>query len=81
MATGLVCRGICLTLVSLLMGLWLMVHPERSYACSCIPPGSQLEELAASHAVFEGRVASLHYYESGDSTRSDGESTWSGGAP
>ena len=81
MATDLACRVMCLTLISLLIVLWLITHAGRSYACSCLPIGSPLEELAASYAVFEGRVISLQYYESGESTLSDGENTWSGSDP
>ena len=49
-----------LVLVVALIGVWLMVHPETAYACSC---GGKLESLSealeGADAVFMGRVASV----------------------
>ena len=50
-----------------LIGLWILVHPEPSYACSCVENGSPIEELANSAAVFMGRVVSVHELDPGDS--------------
>ena len=48
-----------LALIVPLMGLWFMVHPERSYACSCLEPGPPSEEMEKADAVFMGRVVSV----------------------
>ena len=42
-----------------LIVLWILVHPEPSYACSCVENGPPIEELANSAAVFMGRVVSV----------------------
>ena len=48
-----------LALIVPLIGLWFIMQPSRSYACSCIPYGSPSEELEESAAVFLGRVFSV----------------------
>ncbi len=40
--------------------LWHLENPSQVYACSCLPPGTPLEELEESAAVFAGRVVSIH---------------------
>ena len=45
-------------LVVLLAGLLSFLLPEKSYACSCVCPGSPTEELEKSAAVFSGTVKS-----------------------
>ncbi len=55
--------AIRLVLIVPLIGLWLMAHPERSYACSCLEPGSPSEELEEADAVFMGRVVSVRGVE------------------
>ena len=49
-----------------LISLWLLLHPEQSYACSCVTPGSPSEEMATSAAVFMGRVVSVREFEPND---------------
>ena len=62
-----------LVLIVPLIGLWLMVHPEQSYACSCAPPGSPSEALEGADAVFMGRAVSVKEVEEvyGDRTYVD----------
>ena len=55
--------AIRLVLIVPLIGLWYVVHPERSYACSCLEPGSPSEELEEADAVFMGRVVSVREVE------------------
>ena len=50
---------ILIVLVLLIIGLWIILQPGRSYACSCIEPGSPTEALERSAAVFAGRVVSM----------------------
>ena len=45
-------------LAALLAGLLSFLLPEKSYACSCVRPGSPTEELEKSAAVFSGTVKS-----------------------
>jgi len=37
----------------------ILIMPGSAHACSCVPPGSQQEELAESDAVFSGMVTSV----------------------
>ena len=60
--------AIPLALIISLLAVWLLLQPERSYACSCIWPDSPSEELANSAAVFMGRVVSVREFERGDNT-------------
>ena len=52
-----------------LIGLWFILHPERSYACICVPPlspdydDSPSGERARSAAVFMGKVVSIRDFE------------------
>ena len=55
-----------MALIVLLIGVWLTTHPERSYACSCVTPGSPSEELAKSTAVFMGQVVSVREFDRGN---------------
>ena len=59
MAVNFASVAVRLALVLALVGLWLFSYPERSYACSCVDPGSPSEALERSGAVFVGRVVSL----------------------
>ena len=44
--------------------LWLLWTPGPVYACSCVAPGTPLEELEQFSAVFAGRVVSVvHSYD------------------
>lgn len=46
--------------IALLVGvLWLLGNTGQAYACSCVEPGSPLEELETSAAVFAGQVVSV----------------------
>ena len=60
--------AIPLALIISLLAVWLLLQPERSYACSCIWPDSPSEELANSAAVFMGRVVSVREFERRDNT-------------
>ena len=51
--------GLAITLIS----LWVVVQTDLSHACTCILPGSPVEELAESSVVFKGRVVSLRHYD------------------
>ena len=42
-----------------LMGIWLLMQPEQSFALSCVGPGSPSEELERADAVFMGRAVSV----------------------
>ena len=67
MATNFVSTFTRMTLIGLLIiGLWLYLHPEQGYACSCPSPGSPSEELAESAAVFMGQVVSVRELERDD---------------
>ena len=55
-----------LALIIPLIGFWLVVPPERSYACSCADPGSPSWALAESAAVFMGRAVSVREFERAD---------------
>ena len=59
MVTDIGSLSIRLVLIAFLIGLWAMMSPERSYACSCVMPGSPSEELAEASAVFMGRAVSV----------------------
>ena len=54
--------SIRLALIAGLIGFSLISTPGRSYACSCVQPGTPSEELARSTAVFVGRVISVTRY-------------------
>ena len=62
-----------LVLIVPLIGLWLMAHPEQSYACSCAQPSSPSEALEGADAVFMGRAVSVSKVEEvyGDRTYVD----------
>ena len=46
--------------IALLVGvLWLLGNTGQAYACSCAEPGSPIEALETSAAVFVGRVVSI----------------------
>ena len=51
--------------LALLVGvIWFLGTPGPVYACSCVAPGTPLEELEQSSAVFAGRVVSAqHSYD------------------
>lgn len=49
-----------------LISLLLLLHPEQSYACTCLPPDSPSAELSTSAAVFMGRVVSVREFERDD---------------
>ena len=55
-----------LVLMVSLSGTWLVVHPETSHACSCLPLDPPPLALEEADAVFVGRVASLRHTESQD---------------
>ena len=42
-----------------MIGLWFVVSPTSTYACSCAPPGTPEEALAESELVFRGTVTSI----------------------
>ncbi len=46
--------------IALLLGvLWILGNTGQAYACSCAEPGSPIEALETSAAVFVGRVVSI----------------------
>ncbi|MCY3920544.1 MAG: hypothetical protein OXG38_12185, partial [Chloroflexi bacterium] len=46
--------------IALLVGvLWVLGNTGQAYACSCAEPGSPIEALETSAAVFVGRVVSI----------------------
>ena len=46
--------------IALLVGVvWLLGNTGQAYACSCADPGSPIEALETSAAVFAGRVVSV----------------------
>ena len=55
-----------MALIVPLISFWILLHPEQSYACSCVTPGSTSEELATSAVVFVGRVVSVREFERDD---------------
>ena len=52
-----------LVLAASLIGLWAMINPEPSYACSCAERSSPSEALERADAVFMGRAVSVSYVE------------------
>ena len=64
---GMVSTFAPVTLVglALLVGVvWFLGTPGPVYACSCVAPGTPLEELEQFSAVFAGRVVSVqHSYD------------------
>ena len=55
-----------LALIVPLIGTLLVVHPETSHACSCLPKDPPSLALEEADAVFVGRVVSLRYVERED---------------
>lgn len=51
--------GLRILLVVSIVGLWFVVTPASTYACSCAPPGTPEEALAESELVFRGTVTSI----------------------
>ena len=51
--------------LALLVGvIWFLGTPGPVYACSCVAPGTPIEELEQFSAVFAGRVVSVqHSYD------------------
>ena len=58
--------AIRLALILPLIGFWLLMHPEPSYACSCVPPDPPREALANSSVVFMGTAVSVPAFEDDD---------------
>ena len=58
MSTRYSLMSLGVVLAVLLAGLLSFALPERTYACSCIPIGSPLEELDENNSVFRGKVIS-----------------------
>ena len=46
-------------LLSALITGWFGAAPAKSYACSCVPPGTPATELARATAVFTGTVVEV----------------------
>ena len=59
MALNFASTAIRLTLVLALVGLWLLLQPAPSHACSCAYPYTPSEALERSAAVFTGTVVSI----------------------
>jgi len=51
--------GLRILLVVSIVGLWFVVTPASTYACSCAPPGTPEEAMAESELVFLGTVTSI----------------------
>ena len=51
--------GLRILLIVSMLGLWFLVSPTSTYACSCAPPGTPQEALAESTLVFRGTVTSI----------------------
>ena len=51
--------GLRILLLVSMIGLWFVVTPASTYACSCAPPGTPFEALAESELVFRGTVTSI----------------------
>ena len=58
--------AIRLALILPLIGLWILMHPEPSYACTCVPSDPPREALANSAMVFMGTVVSVPVFEDDD---------------
>lgn len=59
-----------LLLMALVVGLWVLVHSQPSYAHYCEESGTPSEELEGADAVFLGRAVAVSYVEKvhGDQT-------------
>ncbi|MCY3568114.1 MAG: hypothetical protein OXH38_05770 [Chloroflexi bacterium] len=51
--------GVRVLLVVSMLGLWFVISPTNTRACSCAPPGSPTEALAESELAFRGTVTSI----------------------
>lgn len=51
--------GLRILIIVSMLGLWFLVSPTSTYACSCAPPGTPEEALAQSELVFRGTVTSI----------------------
>lgn len=51
--------GLRVLLVVSMIGLWFVMSPTSTYACSCAPPGTPAEALAQSELVLRGTVTSI----------------------
>ena len=51
--------GLRILLLVSMIGLWFVVTPASTYACSCAPPGTPEEALAESELVLRGTVTSI----------------------
>lgn len=51
--------GLRILLVVSIVGLWFVVTPASTYACSCAAPGTPEEAMAESELVFLGTVTSI----------------------
>ncbi len=51
--------GLRILLIVSMLGLWFLVSPTSTHACSCVPPGTPEEKLAQSALVFRGTVTSI----------------------
>ena len=67
--------AIRLALILPLIGLWFLMHPEPSYACSCVPDAPPREALANSAVVFKGIAVSVREYERDDGLLSSTDPT------
>lgn len=74
-ASSLASVAIRLALILPLIGLWVLMHPEPSYACSCVPDAPPREALANSAVVFKGTVVSVREYERDDDLLSSTDPT------
>ncbi len=78
-----------LALLVLLVGCGYAVLPTRSFACSCVPPGSPAEELVQAAAVFRGEAVAVRTFLDGGAWSSEEpmfvkfrvETVWKGAAP
>ena len=75
-------RASCLASVAIraalilpLIGLWILIHPEPSYACSCVEDGAPINELERSSAVFMGVAVSVRELERDDGLLSSTDPT------
>lgn len=62
MASSVFSRAQCWVLAVSLVGVWFLLQPGRSYACSCQPPGAPSEELVNATAVFMGEAVSVREF-------------------
>ena len=55
--------GLTLSAFAVLFTVWSIVPPDAAHGCSCVQPGSPIDELEQASTVFRGTVTSVREYQ------------------